>query len=95
MFLQLAHKQLYIYKVSKELVFTCYKLTNSLPPDERFNMIQQRFFEIARGSLIEIDAALEIDADLSYINKEEQKKLGELIIRCFQMLSKMITPRKV
>ena len=56
----------------------------------RSNAERKRYYEIARGSLIEIDAALEIAAELKYIIKEEQKKLGELMIRCFQMLTKMI-----
>jgi len=115
MFLQLAHKQLDIYTVAKSFVQCCYQLTKTLPPDERFNMIQQirraalsvqlniaegasrksfaerkRFYEIARGSVIEIDAALDIAAELQYIKKEEQGKLGELMIRTFQMLTKMV-----
>jgi four helix bundle protein len=115
MFLQLDHKEMDIYKVSKLFVIACYRLTNTLPCEERFNMISQirraavstqlniaeaasrksdaerkRFYEIARGSVIEIDAALEIAAELKYIIKEEQENLGELMIRCFQMLTKMI-----
>ena len=50
---------------------------------------RKRFYEIARGSLIEIDAALDIAVELKYIIKEEQGKLGDLMIRCFQMLTKM------
>ncbi|MFL5747091.1 MAG: four helix bundle protein [Niastella sp.] len=115
MFLQLDHKQLDIYTVSKQFVYTCYQLTKTLPGEERFNMVSQirraalsiqlniaegasrksnaerkRFYEIARGSLIEIDAALDIAVELKYIIKEEQGKLGDLMIRCFQMLTKMI-----
>jgi four helix bundle protein len=54
------------------------------------NAERKRFYEIARGSLIEIDAALEIAAELKYIIKEEQEVLGDLMIRCFKMLTKMI-----
>lgn len=54
------------------------------------NAERRRFYEIARGSLIEIDAALDITVELMYIIKEEQGKLGDLMIRCFQMLTKMI-----
>ena len=114
MFLQLAHKERDIYKVSKLFVVTCYQLTKTFPSEERFNMISQirraalsvqlniaegasrksdaerkRFYEIARGSVIEIDAAIDIAAELKYVIKEEQEKLGELMVRCFQMLTKM------
>lgn len=51
---------------------------------------RKRFYEIARGSVIEIDAALDIACELKYIIKDEQGKLGELMIRCFQMLTKMV-----
>lgn len=114
MFLQLDHKKLDIYSVSKQFVHACYELTKTLPVDERFNMVAQirraalsiqlniaegasrksnverkRFYEIARGSLIEIDAALDIAVELNYVIKKEQGKLGELMVRCFQMLTKM------
>lgn len=52
-----------------------------------------RFFEIARGSLIEIDAALDVAAELNYLKKEEHESLGALLIRCFQMLTKMVACR--
>jgi four helix bundle protein len=115
MFLQLAHKQMDIYVVSKSFIIACYKLTTTFPPQERFNMTQQirraalsvqlniaegssrrseterkRFYEIARGSIIEIDAAIDIAIELEYINKMEITELGELMIRCFQMLTKLI-----
>src|SRR5574343_400553 len=35
-----------------------------------------RFYEIARGSLIEIDAQLEIAFRLKYVNKEDLEVLG-------------------
>ena len=52
---------------------------------------RRRFYEIARGSIIEIDAALEIAIDLGYISKEALKELGEYLIRSFQIISKMIS----
>jgi four helix bundle protein len=114
MFLKLDHKEMDVYKVSKSFVIACYQLTNTLPSEEKFNMVSQirraalsiqlniaegasrksdaerkRYYEIARGSVIEIDAALDIADELKYIIKKEQEKLGELLIRCFQMLTKM------
>ena len=52
---------------------------------------RKRFFEISRGSVIEIDTAIDMAMELNFINKEETLLLGETIIRCFQLLSKMIT----
>ena len=53
---------------------------------------RNRFFEIARGSVIEVDAAFEIANDLSYTTFEQLKFLGNLIINTFKLLSGMITP---
>lgn len=51
---------------------------------------RKRFFEISRGSVIEIDTAFDIAIELNLINKEEMLILGEKLVRCFQILSKMI-----
>ncbi|WP_226998928.1 four helix bundle protein [Flavisolibacter tropicus] len=51
---------------------------------------RSRYLEIARGSVIEIDAALETAVDLHYLNAGELNNTGILLNRCFAMLSKMI-----
>lgn len=51
---------------------------------------RKRFYEISRGSLIELDAAFDIAVELSYLSKPALNDLCKLMIRCFQMLSKMI-----
>ena len=100
MFIALKHKSLDVYKAVSELIKETYKISLLLPPEEKFNMVQQirraalsvklnlsegstrrslaerkRFLEIARGSLVEIDAALETAVDLEYftINKLEHR----------------------
>jgi four helix bundle protein len=115
MFLQLNHQKLEVYKVSRQFVFECYKLTKSLPPDERFGMISQirraalsvhlnvaegasrksenerkRYYEIARGSVIEIDAALDIANNLEYLKAIDTTSLGKAMIDCFRLLTGMI-----
>jgi len=50
---------------------------------------RKRFLEISRGSVVEIDAALETAADLNYFTREQLKNLGALLNRSFAMLSKM------
>jgi four helix bundle protein len=52
---------------------------------------RKRFYEIARGSVIEIDTALDIAVNLGYTTKEELTELGVLMVRSFQLTSKMIS----
>ena len=51
---------------------------------------RKRYFEIARGSVIEIDAALDIAHDLQYLNKEQLNELGDALTRCFKILTGLI-----
>jgi len=52
---------------------------------------RKRYYEIARGSIIEIDAALDIAVDLDYIKNYNTDKLGENTVKCFKLLSGMIS----
>ena len=52
---------------------------------------RKRFYEIARGSLIEVDAALDIAADLNYCTPESVQPLGETLVKCFKYLSGLIS----
>ena len=52
---------------------------------------RKRFYEIARGSIIEIDAALDIAVGLSYTTKEKLTETGTLMLSSFRMISKMMT----
>ena len=51
---------------------------------------RKRYLEISGGSIIEIDAALDVAGDLQYLNNFDLTKLGEATIRSFKMLSGMI-----
>ena len=51
---------------------------------------RKRYYEVARGSIIEIDAALDVSAELKYCDKENLQLLGGLMQRTFSMLSKML-----
>lgn len=51
---------------------------------------RKRYFEISRGSIIEIDAALDVASDLEYLNNYDSNKLGEMMVNCFKMLSGLI-----
>ena len=52
---------------------------------------RKRFYEIARGSIIEVDTALDVAVNLTYTTKDQLKELGDLMIRSFQLLSKLIS----
>ena len=52
---------------------------------------RKRFYEIARGSIIEIDAALDIAVELGYTTKQKLEILGGFMLRSFQMISKLIS----
>lgn len=115
MFLHLAHTKLNVFITGKNLVLSCYRVSKLLPPEERFNMVQQlrraalsiqlniaegssrksnierrRFYEISRGSLIEIDAIFDLAVELEYLNTKDLEQTGSLLVKTFQMLSKMI-----
>jgi four helix bundle protein len=51
---------------------------------------RKRFYEVARGSVIEIDAALDIASDLGYLKEKETDNLGRFMINCFKILTGMI-----
>lgn len=49
-----------------------------------------RFFEISRGSLVELDTAFDIALSLNYVTDKEVYNLGELIIKTFKLLTGLI-----
>jgi four helix bundle protein len=51
---------------------------------------RKRYLEIARGSVVEIDAALETAVDLKYFTGMDLELIGKLLNSGFAMLSKMI-----
>jgi four helix bundle protein len=51
---------------------------------------RNRFFEIARGSVIEVDTAIDIAVKLEYVLQRNLEALGEQIINSFKLLSGMI-----
>ncbi len=54
---------------------------------------RKRYYEIARGSVIEIDAALDIAKDLQYLEKVPMENLGIAMIKCFKTLTGMIASK--
>lgn len=54
---------------------------------------RQRFFEIARSSLVEIDTQIEISMDLEYISDVDIENLTIQANEIFAMLSAMLSTR--
>lgn len=115
MFLQLNHKNLEAYKAARDFLKECYKVTASLPSEEKYNLTQQirrtalsvklnlgegssrkseverkRFYEISRGSLIEIDTAFESAFDLSYDKESDLAGISKLINKTFALITGLI-----
>jgi four helix bundle protein len=51
---------------------------------------RKRYFEIARGSVIEIDTALDIAVELKYCTIEDLHSLGVSLVNTFKLLSGLI-----
>lgn len=51
---------------------------------------RKRYYEIARGSIIEIDAALDIATELDYLKELNIELLGDSMVNCFKLLSGLI-----
>lgn len=51
---------------------------------------RKRYFEIARGSVIELDACFDIVIECDYVKREELIKIENLIKTAFILLSKML-----
>lgn len=54
---------------------------------------RERFYEIARSSLVEIDTQIEISLDLEYLDGESIEELTQLANQVFAMLSAMISTK--
>lgn len=51
---------------------------------------RKRFYEIARSSVVEVDAALDIAKELNYLEDYNLKNLSESTITCFKIITAMI-----
>ena len=58
------------------------------------NQERKRFFEISRGSIIEVDTALDVAVDLGYCTTTDIQLLGEPLIKTFKLLCGMISSEK-
>ena len=51
---------------------------------------RKRYYEISRGSIIEIDAAFDIAEGLEYFIVYPKEKLGNSMTKCFKLLTGLI-----
>lgn len=56
---------------------------------------RRRFYEVARGSVIEVDTAFDIAYQLNYCKQEQLQQLGMTIISTFKQLSALIAFKPV
>ncbi len=52
---------------------------------------RKRYYEISRGSIVEVDPALDVAKELDYLDNFDLKQLEENMIRTFKTLSGMIS----
>ena len=51
---------------------------------------RKRFYEIARSSMVEIDSALDIAAELGYMKEISVENIGQAMITTFKLLTGLI-----
>lgn len=51
---------------------------------------RNRFYEIARSSLVELDTQIEISIELEYLNKDDLAELAELLNATFALITNMM-----
>lgn len=51
---------------------------------------RKRYYEISRGSIIEIDAAFDIAEGLEYFTVYSKENLGNTMTKCFKLLTGLI-----
>ncbi len=54
---------------------------------------RKRFYEIVRGSIIEIDAALDVAIELNYLDKFVIDTLGRCMLKTFKTLTGLIASK--
>jgi four helix bundle protein len=54
---------------------------------------RKRFYEISRGSIVEVDAAFDIAEKLGYLKELLLVELGKAMVKCFQIVSRLINPK--
>src|SRR5690606_6971913 len=74
-----------IRRASTSVLFNISEGASRTSPKER-----SRFFEVSRGSVVEIDTAIEICTELGFLQPDDLVQTGYIIVRNYQMLSRMI-----
>jgi len=69
----------------------CVRLNFAEGSSRKYETERKRYYEIARGSVMEIDAALYIAKELHYlVETDSLEDLDNQMIRCFKRLTGMI-----
>ncbi len=70
--------------------FLCLRLNIAEGASRRSHDKRKRYYEVARGSIIDIDAALDMAYKLGYLNNIDMEESERLVIQSFKMLSGLI-----
>jgi four helix bundle protein len=78
-----------IQQIKRAALSVCLNIAEGV--SRKSELERKRFYEIARGSIVEIDAAFDLASDLGYCNEVQLLNLGSLMKQIFAILSKLIT----
>lgn len=56
---------------------------------------RKRFYEIVRGSLVEIDAVFDIAHDLGYLDNINMSAVGQALIELFKLVTRFIKAKTI
>src|SRR6056297_70391 len=82
-----------LYGLSSQLRRAAVSITSNIAEGAARSSAKERnrFYEISRSSLVEVDTQLEIALKLKYIQQNDMKDLNELLNHNFALLSNMIS----
>ncbi|MBI5071813.1 four helix bundle protein [Candidatus Falkowbacteria bacterium] len=85
-----------VYALVSQLRRSAYSVLANIAEGNERKGIKDRlnFFNIARGSLVELDCLLELSFDLNYLNEKDYKNLLEKINKVAYLLNKFIVAQK-
>jgi len=87
---QLPEEERYSMRLQIRRAALCVQLNIAEGASRRSEIERKRFYEISRGSVIEIDAILDAAVDLNYVGLYDTTLLGIAIKNTFKLLSGLI-----
>ncbi len=84
------------FAITSQIRRSGYSVIANIAEGNAKNYLKDRlnFFNIAKGSLVEVDCFTEISFELKYINKNEYEKILEYLNKTAYLLNKFINSQK-